>query len=90
MLFAAIVTDIKNANKAKKQPKLNRQLQTFMRRQIEGDCPIVARKALDTIVELYRRRIWVDNNTVNIVAECCLSDFSKVSSHFVLHLSYLI
>ena len=54
MLFSAVVTDIRNANKAKKQPKFNRQLQTFLRRQVEGDCPIVARRALDTIVELYR------------------------------------
>ena len=54
-LFSVVVTDIRNANKAKNQPKFNRQLQTFLRRQIEGECPVVARKALDTIVELYRR-----------------------------------
>lgn len=79
MLFSAVVTDIRNANKAKKQPKFNRQLQTFLRRQVEGDCPVVARRALDTIVELYRRRVWNDANTVNIMAQCCLSDFSKTS-----------
>ena len=116
-LFTVVVTDIRNANKAKKQPKFNRQLQTFIRRQIEGDCPMVARKALDTIVELYRRleslhcalthsltrslaharhphsnatccvhdlvllcrRVWNDTNTVNIVAQACLSDFAKIS-----------
>ena len=40
---------------------------------MEIEAPLVARKALDVMVELYRRQVWTDARSVNVIAAACLS-----------------
>lgn len=40
---------------------------------LESDSDLVARKALDVMVELYRRQVWTDARAVNVIATACLS-----------------
>lgn len=40
---------------------------------LEDGSETAARRSLDVIVELYRRNLWTDGRTVNVLASACLS-----------------
>ena len=40
---------------------------------LESDSDLIARKALDVMVELYRRQVWTDARSANVIATACLS-----------------
>ena len=40
---------------------------------LNSDNELVARKALDVMVELYRRQVWTDARSENVIAAACLS-----------------
>lgn len=90
-LYKYIVTDIKNANLKCKNNKLNRALQNYMFTMISGENhegakagvagsaeDMAAKYSLDICIELYRKQIWNDAKTVNIIAEACFSPSNKV------------
>ena len=60
---------------------MNRQLKSFMFDLLESDSDLIARKALDVMVELYRRQVWTDARSVNVIATACLSKVSYMSSY---------
>ena len=77
LLLSSIVADITRANRHRQDNSLNRTLQNFMYnvmtregQMISGDDvhSVAAFKSLQVIIELYRRRVWYDPRTVNIVA----------------------
>ena len=37
-----------------------------------------AKTSLDVMIELYRRSVWRDAKTVNVIASACLSDVTRV------------
>ncbi|KAJ1971415.1 Severe Depolymerization of Actin [Dimargaris xerosporica] len=43
-----------------------------------GDNAIAAKKSLDVCIELYRKHIWDDAKTANIIAEACFSPVTKI------------
>lgn len=93
-LYLHIVSDVKAANSKGKNHKLNKSLQQYMYSLIvpddtptnvinatesSGDATdICAKYSLDVCIELYRRNVWNDSKTVNIIAEACLSPYPKV------------
>eukprot|EP00002_Diphylleia_rotans_P024805 TRINITY_DN4898_c0_g2_i4.p1 TRINITY_DN4898_c0_g2~~TRINITY_DN4898_c0_g2_i4.p1 ORF type:complete len:898 (+),score=268.29 TRINITY_DN4898_c0_g2_i4:45-2738(+) len=79
MLFNYIVSDIKNVNQKNKNNKLNSSLQSFMYQMIKDPNTTAANKSLDVMVALYRKNIWKDAKTVNVIATACLSDDQKIS-----------
>jgi len=88
LLFDYIVADIKNVNLKKRDDKLNRQLQAFLYKMVGDETSeIAAKKSLEVMVELYRRRIWTDERTVNAIAQGVLSPTTKlivISTNFFL------
>lgn len=72
-LAYAIRTDIKNSNKKHVNEALNRQLQAFLYGVLDGDNTRTAKKALAVLCELYRRGVWRDAKTVNVIGACRLS-----------------
>ena len=80
LLFIDIVNDIKNANTPSMNNKLNKVLQNFMYEMLKDNSSMAAKKSLQVMVELYRKNIWIDTKTVNVVAEACFSEDHKVSS----------
>lgn len=83
LIYSHIITDISSANKGKINEnvfaylssliQMNRQLKSFMFDLLESDSDLIARKALDVMVELYRRQVWTDARSVNVIATACLS-----------------
>jgi protein SDA1 len=80
VLYEAIVADIRKANHPHRNNALNRTLQSFMYSIFTSSAAkspgtsdeMSATKSLQVIIELYRRGIWNDAKTVNIIAEAAL------------------
>ena len=87
LLYDAIVSDVRKANHPHRNNALNRTLQNFMysifstssntgarglNAVTSSSDEMTASKSLQVIIELYRRGIWNDTKTVNIIAEAAL------------------
>ncbi|TMS08491.1 Protein SDA1-like protein [Larimichthys crocea] len=77
-LYTHIVTDIKNINAKHKNNKVNTTLQNFMYTMLRDSNPIAAKISLDVMTELYKRNIWNDAKTVNVITTACFSKVTKV------------
>lgn len=90
LLYDSIIGEIKRANTPHRNNALNKSLQNFMFSQLHQQSlsnagnwakndsaeAIASHKALQVMIELYRRNIWNDAKTVNVVAEACTSHIS--------------
>jgi len=77
-LYNYIIQDIKNINSQHKDQKLNTTLQNFMYNMLRDNCPTAAKMSLDVMIELYRRKIWNDSKTVNVIVTACFSKVTKI------------
>uniref|UniRef100_A0A8C5RQW4 Protein SDA1 n=1 Tax=Laticauda laticaudata TaxID=8630 RepID=A0A8C5RQW4_LATLA len=77
-LYTHIVTDIKNVNAKHKNNKMNTMLQSFMYTMLQDSNSTAAKISLDVMVELYRRNIWNDARTVNVITLACFSKITKI------------
>ncbi|ACO63536.1 predicted protein [Micromonas commoda] len=78
MIFRHIVADVKGANKTRRNEALNRQVQNFLAAALKDENEAAAKKALAVITELYRRNVWSDARTVNLVADACRHPSPKI------------
>uniref|UniRef100_A0A182RK56 Protein SDA1 n=1 Tax=Anopheles funestus TaxID=62324 RepID=A0A182RK56_ANOFN len=75
-----IINDIKNMNAKQKDMKLNSTLQNFMYTMLRDTNPKAAKMSVDIMIELYRKQVWNDAKTVNVIANVgCFSKITKVS-----------
>ena len=72
-LLKFILSDVKLLNKGKNSAQYNRQIQSFIHKFISEETSLTAQKSVEVISELYRRRIWSDSRTVNIIASACMN-----------------
>ncbi|XP_058473290.1 protein SDA1 homolog [Solea solea] len=86
-LYTHIVADIKNINSKHKNNKVNTTLQNFMYTMLRDSNPIAAKISLDVMAELYKRNIWNDAKTVNVITTAC---FSKVTKILVAGLKFFL
>ncbi|XP_054612865.1 protein SDA1 homolog [Dunckerocampus dactyliophorus] len=77
-LYTHIVSDIKNINAKHKNNKVNTALQNFMYTMLTDRNPIAAKISLDVMVELYKRNIWNNAKTVNVITTACFSKETKI------------
>ncbi|XP_054468221.1 protein SDA1 homolog [Anoplopoma fimbria] len=77
-LYTHIVSDIKNINAKHKNNKVNTTLQNFMYTMLRDSNPLAAKISLDVMVELYKRNIWNDAKTVNVITTACFSKVTKI------------
>ncbi|KAJ8953409.1 hypothetical protein NQ318_023526 [Aromia moschata] len=73
-----IVTDIKNLNAKHKNAKLNTTLQNFMFTMLKDSNTKAAKMSVDIMIELYKKNVWNDAKTVNVIATGCFSKITKV------------
>ncbi|XP_016971284.2 protein SDA1 homolog [Drosophila rhopaloa] len=83
-----IVTDIKNMNAKHKDMKLNSNLQAFMYSMLKDANPKAAKMSADIMIELYKKNIWNDAKTVNVIAT--VGCFSKVTKVLVTSLKFFL
>uniref|UniRef100_UPI00358FDE11 protein SDA1 homolog n=1 Tax=Myxine glutinosa TaxID=7769 RepID=UPI00358FDE11 len=77
-LYTHIVNDIKNINAKHRNNKVNTALQNFMYTMLRDSNATAAKMSLDVMVEMYRRNIWNDAKTVNVITTACFAQVTKV------------
>ncbi|XP_055304155.1 protein SDA1 homolog [Sitodiplosis mosellana] len=83
-----IITDIKNMNAKHKDMKLNSTLQNFMYTMLKDSNPKAAKMSIDIMIELYKKNIWNDTKTVNVIAN--VGCFSKITKVMVASLKFFL
>lgn len=73
-----IITDIKNVNAKHKNSRLNTVLQNFMFEMLKDSNGRAAKMSVDIMIELYKKNVWNDMKTVNVIATGCFSKITKV------------
>jgi protein SDA1 len=74
------VKDVRQMNAKHKQNKINKTLQNFMYGMLSDPNQTAAKKSLDVMVALYRKRVWQDAKTVNVVSTALFSDVGKIKT----------
>ncbi|CAD8135877.1 unnamed protein product [Paramecium octaurelia] len=78
IIFRFIIKDIKQFNKKHRNETLNKQIQNFIIDLIKKSQENIAKRALQIMIELYRKNIWKDNKCVNIIAQGCFNQNYKI------------
>lgn len=79
LLFTKIVSDMRNSNSKSTNHPLNRTIQTVLYNLVTADrASPKAIWAVKLTRELWKRQIWTDAKTVDVMKEACLSDNEKV------------
>ena len=73
-----IIQDIKKMNQKHNNEKINRMLQNFMYSMLNEKNAKAAKMSLNVMIALYKKNVWHDSKTVNIIASGCFSKFPKV------------
>ncbi|XP_037070203.1 LOW QUALITY PROTEIN: protein SDA1 homolog [Pollicipes pollicipes] len=73
-----IVSDIKNVNAKRKNMKLNTTLQNFMYGMLRDSHVKAAKIAMDVMIDLYKKGVWNDQKTVNVITTALFSKTTKV------------
>ena len=66
-MHGCIVGDLKELNKKAKNVNLNKKLQNFILGLLQDPNEDAAKRALNVMIELYKRCIWNDEKTVNAI-----------------------
>ncbi|XP_066902618.1 protein SDA1 homolog [Halyomorpha halys] len=77
-LESHIINDIKNINAKHKNMKLNNTLQNFMFNMLKDNNTKAVKMSLSIMMELYKKNVWHDAKTVNVIATACFSKITKV------------
>lgn len=79
LLFQKILSELRTANTKTKNHKLNRTMQTVLFNLVSSDrTSSKALWAIKLVRELWKRQIWTDAKTVEIMKEASLSENEKV------------
>ncbi|PNW82173.1 hypothetical protein CHLRE_06g277050v5 [Chlamydomonas reinhardtii] len=77
-LFRHIVSDLKAANKKCRNERLNRAVQNFMYTVVSDDNEAAAKRGLAVLTEMWRRHVWRDARTVNVIASAAFHKSPRV------------
>lgn len=79
MVFRHITANIKNANRKGRNDRLNRAIQNYLYSVMEEEHEATAKKGLAVLTEMWRRQIWRDARTVNVVASAVFHPSPRIS-----------
>ncbi|UYV62566.1 SDAD1 [Cordylochernes scorpioides] len=78
-----IISDISNLNSRHQDHKLNTALQNYMFSQMAKSSKAAVKMSLDIMINLYRKNIWRNAKTVNVIASACFSHMTQIDVHSV-------
>jgi len=90
-IHVVVVQDMKKLNQTHKVVNINRKLQNFIYTMVQDPNEGASRRSLNVMIELYKRKIWNDDKTVNVISEGCFSNNPKIvvsACKFFLTLDY--
>ena len=77
-MFRHIISDIKGANKKAKNERFNRSIQNFMYNVIDDEHEGTAKRGLSVLIEMWRRGIWRDTRTANVIASATYNKSCRI------------
>nr|CCM14381.1 hypothetical protein, conserved [Leishmania guyanensis] len=80
MILTHVVSDIRKVNLpgAKNGAQTNKKAQSFLFSVMAEDDPVQARCAEMVMIDLYRRRVWSDERTVEVLTKACFSKHTPI------------
>ncbi|CAH0479961.1 unnamed protein product [Peronospora belbahrii] len=87
LLYKHIVSDICQLNAASRNLKVNKAIQNYLFEMLQDESEHAAIKSLQVLMELFKRKIWHDQRTVNVIATACTSKNTKL---LVMALSFFL
>lgn len=78
LLYQHIVSDLRGLNATTKNVKVNKALQNFLFDMLQDENEAAAVKSLQVLVDLFKRKVWHDQRTVNVIATACTSKNTKL------------
>ncbi|CAI5708777.1 hypothetical protein KXD40_004852 [Peronospora effusa] len=87
LLYKHIVSDIRQLNATSRNLKVNKALQNFLFEMLQDESEHAAIKSLQVLMELFKRKIWHDQRSVNVIATACTSKNTKL---LVMSLSFFL
>ncbi|CAG5111921.1 Oidioi.mRNA.OKI2018_I69.chr2.g6192.t1.cds [Oikopleura dioica] len=75
-----IVNDVKRINLKSKNHAVNKSLQNFMYTMLQDQDVTASFKSLQVTEDLYRKNVWNDEKTVNVIAAACFHGHQKIQS----------
>ncbi|KAG5508603.1 hypothetical protein GH5_06855 [Leishmania sp. Ghana 2012 LV757] len=80
LILTHVVSDIRKANMpgAKNGVQINKKAQNFLFSVMAEDDPVQARCAEMVMIDLYRRRVWSDERTVEVLTTACFSKHTPI------------
>ena len=75
-MFHTLSADVKQANKKGQNQQFNRAVQNYFYSVLEDAHEGAAKQSLTVLIELWRRQVWRDARTVNVIG-----DSSQMSSY---------
>ena len=85
LAYSHMVADLRKLHIGGGNGKMMRELQAFVCSTVDAvsssntEREVAGKRALDLLVELYRRQIWTDDRTVNAIASACLSPSMRIA-----------
>jgi protein SDA1 len=67
-LHKIIISDLRKINLKHKNHGVNRKLQNFIFEMLADPNEGAARRSLNVMIDLYKKRFWNDEKTVNVIA----------------------
>ena len=90
-LHNGIISDLKRLNLEHRNHSINKKMQTFIFEMLQDANETATKRSLAVMIELYKRKIWNDDKTVNVIGQGCLHDNPKIiaaACKFFLVLDY--
>jgi protein SDA1 len=90
IILAHIVSDVRRINlpgSKEGSSNVNKQIQNFLFKVMEDDDAVQARSALVVMIDLYRRQLWCNEKTVQVISKACFSRHTliiRMALHFFL------
>jgi protein SDA1 len=79
-LHDCIISDLTKINNAHKNNNINKTLQNFcIENMLNDPNKKAARKTLNIMIILYKKKIWNDSKTINAMAQTCTSNDPKIA-----------
>ena len=72
-----VCADLKACNRRARNDRLNRAVQSFLYTALQDEHEGAAKKSLAVLTELYRRQVWRDARTVNVIGKPSMLHRSK-------------
>lgn len=70
-----------------KNVKINQQIRSYIHDHLLKHSDKMAQKTLQMMIDLYKRNIWTDNRSVNIISDGCFNQSNKIkliAAHFLM------